>query len=134
MTKEQRTTHVKMVESLLKKYKNFDKRRISELFTGDETWVYYSEPQRRINIKQWLRKDKARRVIAKRIKSVAQVLFAVFFNCHGPIVRIPVPNGKTITTASGPNSYLSVFISLFLKAYRQNLVTKGPVNSEKNKF
>ena len=130
MTKEQRTTHVKVMESLFKKYKKFDKRRISELFTGDETWVYYSEPQRRINIKQWLRKDKARQVIAKRIKSVAQVSYAVFFNCHGPIVQIPVPNGKKITTASGPNSYISVFISLFLKAYRQNLVTKGLVISE----
>ena len=44
----------KMAKKLLKKDKNFDKRSISELFTGDETWVYYFELQRRINYKQWL--------------------------------------------------------------------------------
>ena len=63
-----------MAKNLLKKYKNFDKCRISDLFTGDETWVYYFELQRQINNKQWLQKDQARPVIAKRIKSTAKVL------------------------------------------------------------
>ena len=33
-----------------------------------------------------------------------------------------------------PNSNLLIFISLFLKAFLWNLVTNGPVVSEKNKF
>ena len=102
LTKEQKTTSVKMAKYLLKKYKIFDKRRISELFTGDEIWVYYFEPQRRI--KQWPQKDQARPI---RIKSAAKVLYAVFFNCDGLIVQIPVPNGKTITGKFYKNGMLS---------------------------
>ena len=30
---------------------------ISNLLTGDETWVHMSEPQRRADNKQWKRKD-----------------------------------------------------------------------------
>lgn len=70
---------------------------ISELLTGDETWIYYFEPQRRISNKQWLRQGQDRPVIAKRIKSAGNVLYAIFFNSDGPISQIPVPNGRTVT-------------------------------------
>ena len=57
--------------------------------------------------KQWLQKDQAMSVIAKRIKSVAKVLYAVFYSCNGPIVQIPIPDGKTIAGKFYKNSVLS---------------------------
>ena len=107
LTNEQKATRVKMAKDLLKKYKNCGKRRLSELFTGDETWVYYFEPQRRINNKQWLRKDQARPIIAKRTRSAAKVLYAIFFSCDRHIVQIPIPNSKTITGHFYKNGVLS---------------------------
>ena len=81
----------------MKKYKNADVRRLSELLTGDETWIHYFEPQRRINNKQWLKKGQSRPVKAKRLQSSKKVLYTVFFNSNGPVVQIPSPPGKSVT-------------------------------------
>ena len=54
LTEEQKTQRLKCARELLKTYNS---RVISNLLTGDEKWVYMSEPQRRADNKQWKRKD-----------------------------------------------------------------------------
>ena len=66
LTEEQKTQHLKCVQELLKTYKGCRSRVISNLLTGDETWVHMFEPQRRADNKQWKRKDKKCPCIAKR--------------------------------------------------------------------
>ena len=51
---------------LLKTYKRCNSWVISNLLTGDETWVHIFEPQRRTDNKQWKRKIQKRPCIAKR--------------------------------------------------------------------
>ena len=58
LTEEQKTQHLKCAREPLKTYKGCNSRVISNLLTGDETWVYMFEPQRRADNKQWKRKDK----------------------------------------------------------------------------
>ena len=58
LTEEQKTQRLKCAQELLKTYKGCNSRVISNLLTGDETWVYMFEPQRRADNKQWKRKDK----------------------------------------------------------------------------
>ena len=65
-------------------YKGCNSRFISNLLTGDETWVHMFEPQRRADNKQWKGKDKKRTCIAKR-KSSKKMLYAIFFNSSGPV-------------------------------------------------
>ena len=48
-TNEQKEKRVKISKNLLKKFKKCDKRKLCDLFTGDETWVYYFEPQRKVD-------------------------------------------------------------------------------------
>ena len=81
-----------MAKDLLKKYKNCDKRRLSELFTGDETWVYYFEPQRRVNNKQWLRKDQARPIIAKRTEALQKFCRRYFSIVMGILLKFRFQN------------------------------------------
>ena len=45
------------------------------------------EPQRRADNKQWKRKDQKRPCIAKRTISSKKMLYAIFFNSSGPVVR-----------------------------------------------
>ena len=66
LTEEQKTQRLKCPRELLKTYKGYNSRVISNLLTCDETWVYMFEPQRRADNKQWKRKDKKRPCIAKR--------------------------------------------------------------------
>ena len=66
-------------------------RVISNLLTGDETWVHMFEPQRRADNKQWKRKDQKRPYIAKRTIS-SKKMYANFFNSSGPVVQLPCPS------------------------------------------
>lgn len=97
LTTEQKNTRVKMAKELLAKYKNCDKRKISNIVTGDETWIYYFEPQRKIDNKMWIQRNGARPIIAKRCQSAKKVLYAIFFNSSGPVVQIPTPSRRSVT-------------------------------------
>ena len=79
LTKEQKTQHLKCARELLKTYKGCKSLVISNLLTGDETWVHMFEPQRRADNKQWKRKDQKRPCTAKRIISSKTMLYAIFF-------------------------------------------------------
>ena len=50
LTEEQKTQRLKCVRELLKTYKGCNSPVISNLLTGDETWVHLFEPQRRAAI------------------------------------------------------------------------------------
>ena len=96
LTEEQKTQRFKCARELLKTYKGCNSRVISNLLTGDETWVHMFEPQRRADNKQWKRKDKKRQCIAKRTISSKKTFYAIFFKSSGPVVQVPCPSGHTV--------------------------------------
>ena len=106
LTEEQKTECLKCARKLLKTYKGCNSRVISNLLTGDETWVHMFEPQRRADNKQWKRKDQKRPCIAKRTISSKKMLYAIFFNSSGPVVQVPCPFGHTVTGRFYKNSVL----------------------------
>ena len=106
LTEEQKTQRLKCARELLKTYKGCNSRIISNLLTGDETWVHMFEPQRRTDNKQWKRKDKKCPCIAKRTISSKKMLYAIFFNSSGPVVQVPCPAGHTDTGQFYKNSVL----------------------------
>ena len=73
LTEEQKTQRLKCARELLKTYKGCNSRVISNLLTGDETWVHMFQPQRRADNKQWKRKDKQKKKKKKKKKN-ARVL------------------------------------------------------------
>ena len=81
-------------------------RVISNLLTGNETWVHMFEPQRRADNKQWKRKDQKRPCIAKRTTSSKKMLYAIVFNSSDPVVQVPCPSGYTVTGRFYKNSVL----------------------------
>ena len=106
LTEEQKTHCLKCARELLKTYKGYNSRVISNLLTGDETWVHMFEPQRRADNKQWKRKDQKRPCIGKRTLSSKKMLYAIFFNSSGPVVQMPCPSGHTVTGRFYKNSVL----------------------------
>ena len=92
-TEEQKT---QCAREFLKTYKSCNSRVISNLLTGDETWVHLFEPQRRADNKQWERKDQNRPYIVKRTISLKK-MYAIFFNSSRPVVQVPCPSGHTVT-------------------------------------
>ena len=106
LTEEQKTQGLKCARELLKTYKGYNSRVISNLLTGDETWVHMFEPQTRAGNKQWKRKDQKRPCIAKRTISSKKMLHAIFFNSSGPVVQVSCPSVHTDTGPFYKNSVL----------------------------
>ena len=105
LTEDQKTQCLKCARELLKTYKGCNSQVISNLLTGDETWVHMFEPQRRADNKQWKRKVQKRPCIAKRTISSKKMLYAIFFNSSGPVVQVPCPSGHTVTGRFYKNSF-----------------------------
>ena len=103
ITEEQKTQRLKCARELLKTYKGCNSRVISNLLTGDETWVHMFEPQRRADNKQWKRKDKKN---VNVLPSSKKMLYAIFFNSSGPVVQVSCPSGHTVTGRFYKNSVL----------------------------
>ena len=76
-TEEQKTQRLKCARERLKTHRGCNGRIISNLLTGDETWVHMFEPQRRADDKQWKQKDQKRPCIAKRTISSQNMLYAI---------------------------------------------------------
>ena len=106
LTEEQKTQHLKCARELLKTYKGCNSRVISNLLTGDETWVHMFEPQRRADNKQWKRKDQKRPCIAKRTISSKKMLYVIFLNSSRSVVQVPCPSSHTVTGRFYKNSVL----------------------------
>ena len=96
LTEEQKTQRLKCAREFLKTYKGCNSRVISNLLTGDKTWVYMFEQQKRAIISNGSEKIKKRPCIAKRTIS-SKKMYAIFFNSGGSVVQVPCPSGHTVT-------------------------------------
>ena len=65
-TDEQRRQRVKVAKKLLQMFPKYDKKLFANVVTGDETWVHYFEPVRKVSNKIWATKHSKGSIIAKR--------------------------------------------------------------------
>ena len=66
LTDEQKRQRVKVAKKLLQMFPKYDKKQFANVVTGDETWVHYFEPVRKVSNKIWATKHSKRPIIAKR--------------------------------------------------------------------
>lgn len=97
LTEEQKRVRLETAKKLLKLYPKYDKKKFSDLITGDETWVHFFEPTRKVSNKIWATKNCRRPTIAKRILSVKKAMFVIFFDIRGHVVQVIVPRKKSVT-------------------------------------
>ena len=74
LTDEQKRQRVKVAKKLLQMFPKYDKKQFANVVTGDETWVHYFEPVRKVSNKIWATKHSKRPIIAKRSLSTKKVL------------------------------------------------------------
>jgi len=78
-------------------FPKYDKKHFTNVVTGDDTWVHYFEPVRKVSNKIWATKHDKRPIIAKRSLSVKKVVNAISFSSLGVAIKVPVKKGKSIT-------------------------------------
>ena len=97
LTDEQKRQRVKVAKMLLQMFPKYYKKVFANVVTGDETWVHYFEPVRKVSNKIWATKHSKRPISAKRSLSTKKVLYAIFFSGEGVAIKVPVKKGKSIT-------------------------------------
>ena len=96
LTDEQKRQWVKVAKKLLQMFPKYDKKQFANVVTGDETWVHYFEPVRKVSNKIWATKHNKRPITAKHSLSTKKVLYAIFSG-EGVAIKVPVKKGKSIT-------------------------------------
>ena len=85
-----------------------------EIVTGDETWISFFEPEGKENNKVWIGENGTRPKITRRSRSVKCVFYALFFDARGIVVRIPVPEHKTVTGIYYAEQVLPVVVNHYM--------------------
>ena len=94
LTDEQKRQKVKVAKKLLQMFPKYDKKQFATVVIGDETWVHYFEPVRKVNNKIWAMKHSKSPIIAKRSLSVKMVFYAIFFSGEGVAIKMLWKKGK----------------------------------------
>ena len=102
-------------------FPKYDKKQFANVVTGDETWVHYFEPVRKVSNKIWATKHSKSPIIAKRSLSTKKVLYAIFFSGEGVAIKVPVKKGKSITG----KYYKDVVLKKLKKFYQKRRPATG---------
>ena len=87
---------VECCESLLH-YEKFYARRLYEIVTIDETWIYYSQPKSKEKSKCWLHPGEPRPKKTRPDFRAKKVMYAIAFDAYGPMAQVCVPKGHNVT-------------------------------------
>ena len=120
LTDEQKRQRVKLAKKLLQMFPKYDKKQFANVATGDETWVHYFEPVRKVSNKIWATKHSKRPIIAKSSLSTKKVLYAIFSG-EGVPIKVPVKKGKSITG----KYYKDVVLKKLKKYYQKRRPATG---------
>ena len=121
LTDEQTRQRVKVAKKLLQMFPNYDKKQFANVVTGDETWVHYFEPVRKVSNKIWATKYSKRPIISERSLSTKKVLYAIFFSGEGVAIKVPMKKGKSFTG----KYYKDVVLKKLKKYYQKRRPATG---------
>ena len=78
LTDEQNRQQVKVAQKLLQMFQTYDKKQFANVAAGDENWVYYFEPVRKVGNKILAAIHSRRPIIFKR--SLSATMFGMQFS------------------------------------------------------
>ena len=115
LTDEQKQNWVRLASQFIEKYDKCDPRRLEEIVTGDETWVYHFQPDSKAKNKVWVSSEGNRPVIVRCCKTSNRMLYAIFFYSKGPVLQIPVLKCSSVTVKFYRESVLTQLVDFYQK-------------------
>ena len=86
LTDEQKQSRVRLASQVIEKYDKCDPRRLEEIVTGDETWIYHFQPDSKAKNKVWVSSEDDRPVIARHCKTSDRMFYAIYLDLNGPVL------------------------------------------------
>ena len=93
------------------RFKNQDFHRLREVVTGDETWLFFFEPDNKLNNKMWVGEKSERPVVAHWCRIVRSVMHALFFDSDGIVAHVSVPENCSVTRTFYHDFILSAVVN-----------------------
>ena len=115
LTDEQKQSRVRLALQVVEKYDKCDPRRLEEIVTGDETWIYHFQPDSKAKNKVWVSSEGDRSVIARRCKTSNRMFYAIFLDSKDPVLQILVPKGSYVTVKFYKESVLTQLVDFYQK-------------------
>ncbi|KAK3729235.1 hypothetical protein RRG08_008563 [Elysia crispata] len=93
---EQKESRVNFSRNFLRRFQTEQNDFLGRIITGDETWVYFWDPETKRQSAEWRDFDEPRSEKVRRKQGALKVMHMIFFDMNGVILRWPVPIGTTI--------------------------------------
>lgn len=84
-------------KDLLARHKRQGDGFLHHIVTGDETWIHHSEPESKVQSKQWVRAGSPPPKKFKLSPSAGKVMAIIFWDYKGVVLTHYVPKGRTVT-------------------------------------
>ncbi|KAI6651243.1 Mariner transposase [Oopsacas minuta] len=97
LSSDQIKCRVDFCKIMLKRFVNGTSRAVSEILTGDETWIYHYNPETKRQSKEWVEEGGLPPTKVRRIRSVGKQMWAIFFRRSGFVEGIALEDRKTVT-------------------------------------
>lgn len=97
LTEEQKQRRVDFCKFMLDKFAGGSSKSVSEIVTGDESWIYQYDPETKQQSTVWVFDDEDPPTKVVRSRSVGKQMVAVFFRRSGPVAVIPLLEQRTVT-------------------------------------
>ena len=75
---------------------NSDPDFLNTIITGDESWVYWYDPETKSQSSQWKHSSSPRPKKARQVRSNVKVMLTAFFDSRGVVHHKYAPQGQTI--------------------------------------
>jgi len=99
LTPEMKERRADSCQELLRRYEADDEAFLQRIFTGDESWVHFYEPERKRQSMEWRHTSSPKPKKVRAQRSAGKVMLTFFWDYNGPILEHYMPRGSTVTSA-----------------------------------
>lgn len=115
LSEEQKAARVDWCRSILKCYNGGKSKAVYNMVSGDESWIYSYEPERKHQSAVWVFDDEVKPTKVVRSRSVSKKMVASFVSKKGHVATIPLEEQRTVTA----DWYITVCLPEVLAELRQ---------------
>lgn len=98
LTDAQKKACVDWCRKMISKYNCGASKAVYNIVTGDESWIYAYEPERKVQSTVWVFQCEAKPTKVVRSRSVKKQMVAFFFTKIGPVATVALENQKTVNS------------------------------------
>lgn len=116
LTEEQKSARVNWCRSALQRFDRGSSNAVYNIVSGDESWIYSYEPERKHQSAVWVYEGEAKPTKVVRSRSVSKKMVASFVSKTGHVATIPLQERRTVTA----NWYTTVCLPEVIRELRKS--------------